>query len=602
MRVTVETTTGLERKATVAVPSESFEADVAENLRKRAATLKLPGFRPGRVPMKEVRRRFGSAARAEVAQTVVNSSFADVVTERDLAVVGAPQVEVVNAQAGNDFEYTATFEVLPTFELQPLSTLRIRKPAVEITETDVDNTIEVLRRQRTNWEAVERPAQKDDRVTVDYTVKVDGEVAMDGEDEPLIAGGDHRIVDLPATVLGMAIGETRTFPVTVAQFGPRADAKPEDAVGAADDDTAGADAAAAEDAAMAEDDATTEAASEEAVAEASDAAAEAGTDTDVATETTISTASDGATAAEAAPGVPAAIDGDPAPADTANAQDDEQDRPYIEKDGIGEVSLRRVEEPHLPPVDDSFFDILGIDPGPDRHDRFRTQVRAQMQTELDRALKRCQRDEIAKVINETHDFDLPNALVQAELIGRLRRMSRAFDLERLPASVAEVMRADAAEAVRLALVLGEVARLANISADQERIKASIEAMAAEFEDPASATEALYSQENLEQVANAVLEQQAIDHLLAQADLTEVPASYGDAIVGQALPPRPKPQPADESQAELQADAADEAEPVGQAEPAGDAEPTPSDTPHPAAEAPKPKGFAGRFRRLLGRAK
>ena len=581
MRVTVETTTGLERKATVAVPSESFEADVAENLKKRAASLKLPGFRPGRVPMKEVRRRFGGAARAEVAQTVVNSSFADVVTERDLAVVGAPQVEVVNAQAGNDFEYTATFEVLPTFELQPLSTLRIRKPAVEITETDVDNTIEVLRRQRTNWEAVERPAQKDDRVTVDYTVKVEGEVAMEGEEEPVIAGGDHRVVDLPATVLGMAIGETRTFPVTVAQFGPRADAKPEDAVGTA------------EDAATAED------ASDKEVAEITgdEAPAETSADTEAGAEATISTAAgDAATATDAAP----AIDGDTAPANATDAQDDaEQNRPYIERDGIGEVSLRRVEEPHLPPVDDSFFDILGIDPGPDRQDRFRTQVRAQMQTELDRALKRCQRDEIAKVIDETHAFDLPNTLVQAELAGRLRRMSRAFNLEQMPASMAELMRADAAETVRLGLVLGEVARVANISADSERIRASIEAMAAEFEDPASAAEALYSQENIEQVANAVLEQQAIDHLLAQADLTEVPASYSDAIVGQALPPRPKPQPADESQAELQVDAADE--PVGEAEPAGDAERAPSDTRDAAAETPKPKGLA-RFRRLLGRAK
>ena len=589
MRVTVETTTGLERKATVAVPSESFEADVAENLRKRAATLKLPGFRPGRVPMKEVRRRFGSAARAEVAQTVVNSSFADVVTERDLAVVGAPQVEVVNAQAGNDFEYTATFEVLPTFELQPLSTLRIRKPAVEITETDVDNTIEVLRRQRTNWEAVERPAQKDDRVTVDYTVKVDGEVRMEGEDEPVIAGGDHRIVDLPATVLGMAIGETRTFPVTVALFGPRADAKPDDAVGAGEDDANGMEEAA-----------TAEAASDEEVAEpgADEASAEASADTGAAAETAISTAtSDRATATEAAPDAAATIDGDSG-LETTDAQDDaEPDRPYIERDGIGEVSLRRVEEPHLPPVDDSFFDILGIDPGPDRHDRFRTQVRAQMQTELDRALKRCQRDEIAKVIDETHAFDLPNTLVQAELAGRLRRMSRAFNLEQMPASMAELMRTDAAETVRLGLVLGEVARVANISADPERISTSIEAMAAEFEDPASAAEALYSQENIEQVANAVLEQQAIDHLLAQADLTEVPASYSDAIVGQALPPRPKPQPADEGQAEPRVDAAD-----GQTELAGDAEPPSSDTPDASAEAPKRSGFAGRFRRLLGRAK
>ena len=572
MRVSVETTTGLGRKATVAVPAESFEAQLAEALKKRAATLKLPGFRPGKVPMKEVRRRFGSTARAEVAQTMVNASFADMVAERQLAVVGAPQVEVVNAEAGNDFEYIATFEVLPTFELQPLSTLRIRTPKVEITESDVDDTIEVLRRQRTNWEAVERPAQKDDRVTVDFNVKVDGEVVLEADEATVVVGGIHRVAELPAAVLGMAGGETRTFPVAVAM------PKQPDPTPDADSDT--------EDAAV-----KAEEASDDVAADADTVA-----DAEAATEATTATAASTA-------------DDDTAPVPTTDGAEDAgwQDPAYTRRDGIGEVSVRGVEEPHLPPVDDSFFDLLGIDAGPDRREQFRTQVRAQMQTELDRAVKRCQRQEIASVIDETHAFDLPKALVQAELVGRLRRMNQAIDVKELPASALEIMQTESAEAVRLALVLGEVARVANISADQERITASIEAMAAEYEDPATAMQALYSQENLERVANAVIEQQAIDHVLAQAELTEVPASYGEAIVGQALPPRPKRQPADESQAELQADAAGQAEPVGDAEPAGqaeaagDAEPAPSDTPDPAAEAPKPRGLA-RFRRLLGRAK
>lgn len=590
MRVSVETTTGLERKATVAVPAESYEAAMAEFLKKRAATLKLPGFRPGKVPMKEVQRRFGTTARAEVTQTLVNASFADVVAEQQLAVVGVPQVEVLNhAAAGNDFEYTATFEVMPTIELQPFEALRVNVPTIEITESDIDGTVELLREQQVEWVEAERPAAEKDRVTVGYVVKVDGETVLEGTEETVIVGGHHQVVELPAAVVGMAAGETRTFPVSL-RFREQAEAVDE-ADPEAEDDAAGA----TEDVAAAAD---TEAKRE-------------GAAPDVAAET--------APPADALPAVPGegqanhqrqvAVDQDDADADVGDAADEEADadedaQGYIRKDGIAEVSLQRVEAPQLPAVDDDFFDKLGIEPGPDRVAEFRSRVRMRMESELGQAVRRAQRRELASVLRDAYDFDLPDVLVRAELTSRMRRIGLTLDLETVPPELAHLMYQDARDEVRLGLVLTEIARSENIDVDDERLRARVAELATEFEDPAEAQQALVgNQENLRQVAGAVLEDQTMEHLLARADVTELPCSYADAIIGRALPRRPAPPPpsADLDDSVAPADPAAEAQTNA---PEAEASEQPGDAADvPAADPPaESRGWGNRLRRLVGRAK
>lgn len=538
MRVSVETTTGLGRKATVAVPSETFEAEVADRLKERAATVKLPGFRPGRVPMKEVRRRFDRSVRAQAAQSIVQSSLPDALAQEELDVVGVPQVELLNTQAGNDFEYAATFEVRPTFELRPLETLHIRRPVAEVADADVDETIELLREKQVEWVEVSRAARQKDRVTVDYAVKVDGETRSEGTDARFLAGGWFVVPELPDAVPGMAPGETRTFPATVPPPPTREqpDQPPEAGPGPSGDVSGGRAA----------------------------------------------TPNDAETA-------------NPADADAAASQSHEA-RDSEAREGIGEVTVKRVEEPHLPVLDDAFYDELGIEPGPDRPARFRTQVESRMRSELHDAVGRTIRRELADVLGQAHPFDLPVVLVREEFAARLRRLGDTVNLDTLPEWFQQATLLEASNAVRLDLLLGKVAQAADISLDQDRLQARVKELASNFEDEAEAERVLHGdREQLERIAATVLEDQAIDHVLARAQVVEVPCSYSDAIAGRGLPPLPQD---DESTAAAAAGAV--AHDTDAPATAAPSEAAPAQPGAAEAEAAPKGGLVGRLRRLVGR--
>lgn len=216
MQISIETTAGLERRLTIAVPSETFEEQISKRLSDAASRVRLPGFRPGKVPMKEVRRRYGPSVRAEVAGDLMQSSFAEAVREEDLSPAGQPSLEVVKMEPGDDFEFTATFEVFPSVTLEDLSEVKIKKPEAEISDADVDEMIEQLRDQRKEWVEVERPAQDDDRVTVDFEGRIDGEVfeGGQGEDAAFVIGAGQMIEGFEDGVRGLRAGESAEFDTT----------------------------------------------------------------------------------------------------------------------------------------------------------------------------------------------------------------------------------------------------------------------------------------------------------------------------------------------------------------------------------------------------
>ncbi|MCZ6641742.1 MAG: trigger factor [Gammaproteobacteria bacterium] len=213
MQISVETMTGLERRLTISVPSETFEGQITARLGKAANEVRLPGFRPGKVPMKEVRRRYGQAVRAEVAGELMQSSFVEAVQEEALTPAGSPNLEVVKMAPGGDFEFTATFEVFPNVEVTDLSKVEIKKPEAEITAADIDDMTERLRDQRKIWEPVERGAEDDDQVTLDFTGYLDGETfeGGSGEDLKFIVGGGQMIKDFDAGVRGQSAGSETEF-------------------------------------------------------------------------------------------------------------------------------------------------------------------------------------------------------------------------------------------------------------------------------------------------------------------------------------------------------------------------------------------------------
>lgn len=215
MQVSVETTEGLERRMTVSIPAERIDTEVANRLRNISRTARLKGFRPGKVPMKVVQSRYGSAVRREVVDEVTRKSFFEAVSREQLPVVGAPRFRVTSIEPGRDLEYEAVFEVLADIELAPLDDVTIRRPAAEITEADVDEMVENLRRQRGEWRPAGRPARNDDRLVIDFVGRIDGEDFQGnrGEQVPLVLGAGQFIPGFEDGLVGAAAGETRKVPV-----------------------------------------------------------------------------------------------------------------------------------------------------------------------------------------------------------------------------------------------------------------------------------------------------------------------------------------------------------------------------------------------------
>ncbi len=214
MRVSVEKTSGLERRLTIAVPAERFESELAANLKATRSQVRLPGFRPGKVPMKEVRRRFGTAARQETASDLMRTGFSEAVQQEDLLPAGLPSLEILSLEPGVDFEFAATFEVFPSVELADFSAFEITKPTCEVTETDIDDMVQRLREQRREWDDVERGAIDGDRMVLDFTGTLDGEPFAGGEGEDVVfdIGSGRMIEDFDQAVRGLAAGQQKTFP------------------------------------------------------------------------------------------------------------------------------------------------------------------------------------------------------------------------------------------------------------------------------------------------------------------------------------------------------------------------------------------------------
>ena len=168
MNVSIETMTGLERRLTIAIASEEFETQITQRLQEARGRVNIPGFRAGKVPLKEVRRRYGSAVRAEVASELMQSSFAQAVQQEQMNPAGSPKLDVVKMNPGIDFEFTATFEVYPTIDLADFSKINIKRPSAEISEDDIQTMIGKLQEQHTSFEVADRAAASGDQLKIDF--------------------------------------------------------------------------------------------------------------------------------------------------------------------------------------------------------------------------------------------------------------------------------------------------------------------------------------------------------------------------------------------------------------------------------------------------
>ncbi|MFJ7792060.1 trigger factor [Pseudomonas sp. NPDC096925] len=216
MQVSVENTSALERRMTIAVPAERVENEVNKRLQQTAKRAKVAGFRPGKVPMSVIRQRFEADARQEAFGDLVQASFYEAIVEQKLNPAGAPAVEPKSFEKGKDLEFVAIFEVFPEFTVGGLESISVERLSAEVADADLDNMLEVLRKQNTRFEAVERAAQNDDQVNIDFVGKVDGEVFAGGSAKgtQLVLGSGRMIPGFEGGLVGAKAGEERVVNVT----------------------------------------------------------------------------------------------------------------------------------------------------------------------------------------------------------------------------------------------------------------------------------------------------------------------------------------------------------------------------------------------------
>lgn len=216
MQVSVEPTEGLQRRLTVSVEEDRIQDAVQNRLKDMSRTVKMKGFRTGKVPLKVVQQQYGKQVRQEVIGDVLQSTFYEAVSQENLRPAGSPSFDSMESEPGKGLEYTATFEVYPEIELADLSSLSIEKPVVEITDADVDEMIETIRQQHREWEAVERPAEEGDQVNIDFRGSTDGTVFEGGEGKGMtvIIGSGRMIEGFEEGLKGAKAGDDLTLELT----------------------------------------------------------------------------------------------------------------------------------------------------------------------------------------------------------------------------------------------------------------------------------------------------------------------------------------------------------------------------------------------------
>lgn len=213
MQVSVETLSALERRMTVGVPAERIEAEVNKRLQQTASRAKIPGFRPGKAPIKLIRQRYEESARQEALGDVIQETYYKAISEQNLRPAGMPSVEPKSFEQGQNFEYVATFEVFPEFQVTGLENIEVERLQAEVVDTDVEKMLEVLRKQGARFEPSEEPAADGDQVTIDFVGRINGEVFEGGSADgvQLVLGSGRMIPGFEEALIGAKAGELRVI-------------------------------------------------------------------------------------------------------------------------------------------------------------------------------------------------------------------------------------------------------------------------------------------------------------------------------------------------------------------------------------------------------
>ncbi|WP_199611454.1 trigger factor [Flocculibacter collagenilyticus] len=216
MQVSVETTQGLERRLTISVPADSIDVEVKNRLRQLSKTQRIDGFRPGKVPVSVIQKRYGDAVRNEVATDLMQRNYVEAIIAEKINPAGAPYFEPKVNESGKDLEFTATIEVYPTVEVKNVEKIAVEKPVVEVDDSDLDNMMDTLRKQHATWVEKKGKVGKNERASIDFVGSIDGEEFEGGKAENFILeiGAGRMIPGFEEGVTGLKAGEEKTIEVT----------------------------------------------------------------------------------------------------------------------------------------------------------------------------------------------------------------------------------------------------------------------------------------------------------------------------------------------------------------------------------------------------
>jgi trigger factor len=433
MQPTIQVLGGLERRIDLSIPSADVAREVTVRLNRLARDVRLPGFRKGKVPLKMVAASYGAQVQSEVLSDKVGQAFSQAVSAGKLRVAGAPRVE---PRSGADAEaaelaFSATFEVYPEISLSAIDNLGVKRVVCPVDDAAIDRTLEIMRKQRATFEAVERPLAESDHATVDFVGKLDG-VAFDGgaaTDFVVVVGEGRMLPEFEQALRGMKTGESKTFPLTF-------------------------------------------------------------------------------------------------PADYRATE-------LAGKTAQFEVTVKKVEQPVLPPLDAAFAQSLGVADGDLA--KMRAEVKANLEREVTNRLKARTKVSVMEALIGAVSFEVPKGLVagETERLSEMARndlVARGINAKEAPLP-ADVLVPQAERRVRLGLLVGELVRVEKLNAQQQQIRKAIEDIAQSYERPAEVIQWYLSDRNrLAEIENAVLEENVVGWVLSRAKVTEEPVPF-DELMG-----------------------------------------------------------------------
>ena len=425
MQVKVESTGSLERKMRVELPAERIEKEVENRLQRVGRTAKIKGFRPGKVPANVVRQHYGSQVRQEVLSDLMGQSYRDAVQQENLSPVAQPRIEPEVAGAGEIIAYTATFEVLPEVTLSGLDKIEVTKPDIEITDSDFDEMIDNLRRQKASWKAVDRKSADGDRVIVDFEGTLKGEAfeGGTGKEVPVVLGQGQMLPDFEKGLTGVKAGDETSIKVKFPK--------------------------------------------------------------------------------------------------------DYQAEELAGKKADFAITVHKVEEQELPPLDDSLAELYGVEEG--GLDKLKADVRENMNREAAERIRTDIREQALTGLLDKNPLEVPKALIHQEAHSMQHEVMRQYGIEdHSQAPPLENFVESAEKRVRLGLLIRQLIDDNGIEVDAGKLKARVDELCAGYENAEEMAQTYLSNPQImQQIEPMVLEDQAVDWIVQNGKEKSKKIGFGE---------------------------------------------------------------------------